>query len=78
MKKTILTLADAVFGLSVATAAVPASAANVKITLLGGQKGKFCRLDRAIIFEDPDARGFCMTPDVPSPAMVIPAWGRSP
>jgi len=32
----------------------PASAANVKITPLGGQDGEFCKLDRAMIFEDPD------------------------
>lgn len=55
MKKTILTLAAAVVGLSAAMfAAAPASAANVKITPLGGQDGEFCRLDRALILEDPD------------------------
>ena len=32
----------------------PAWSANVKITPLGGQDGEFCRLDRAMIFEDPD------------------------
>ena len=26
----------------------------MKITPLGGQDGEFCRLDRAMIFEDPD------------------------
>ncbi len=31
-----------------------ASAANVKVTPLGGQAGEFCRLDRAMVFEDPD------------------------
>lgn len=31
-----------------------ASAANVKVTPLGGVTGEFCRLDRAMIFEDPD------------------------
>ena len=36
------------------TIAGPASAANVKITPLGGQDGEFCRLDRAMIFEDPN------------------------
>ena len=30
------------------------SAANVKITPLGGVTGEFCRLDRALIFEDPN------------------------
>ncbi len=31
-----------------------AMAANVKVTPLGGVTGEFCRLDRAMIFEDPD------------------------
>lgn len=31
-----------------------ASAATVKVTPLGGVSGEFCRLDRAMIFEDPD------------------------
>lgn len=31
-----------------------AAAANVKITPLGGQEGEFCKLDRALLFEDPD------------------------
>lgn len=31
-----------------------ANAANVKVTPLGGITGEFCRLDRAMIFEDPD------------------------
>jgi len=31
-----------------------AGAANVKVTPLGGQDGEFCRLDRAMIFGDPD------------------------
>ena len=31
-----------------------ATAADVKITPLGGQDGEFCRLDRALIFEDPN------------------------
>jgi len=34
--------------------AQPLQAANVKITPLGGQEGEFCRLDRALILEDPD------------------------
>ena len=32
----------------------PAGAANVKITPLGSHDGEFCRLDRALVFEDPD------------------------
>ena len=32
----------------------PAWAANVTITPLGSHDGEFCRLDRALVFEDPD------------------------
>jgi glyoxylase-like metal-dependent hydrolase (beta-lactamase superfamily II) len=32
----------------------PARSANVRITPLGSHEGKFCRSDRALIFEDPD------------------------
>lgn len=34
--------------------AEPAAAQNVKVTALGSHDGEFCRLDRAMIFEDPD------------------------
>ena len=34
--------------------ALPAMAANVKVTPLGGQEGEFCPQDRALIFEDPN------------------------
>lgn len=34
--------------------AQPVTAANVKITPLGGVDGEFCRLDRALILEDPN------------------------
>ncbi len=34
--------------------ALPAMAANVKVTPLGGQDGEFCAQDRALIFEDPN------------------------
>ena len=41
--------------ISVMSAAAPsAEAANVNITPLGSHDGEFCRLDRALIFEDPD------------------------
>ncbi|WP_341273693.1 MBL fold metallo-hydrolase [Marinobacter salicampi] len=30
------------------------TAGTVKVTPLGGQKGEFCRLDRALVFEDPN------------------------
>jgi L-ascorbate metabolism protein UlaG (beta-lactamase superfamily) len=53
MKGLSLCLLAAVVALATATAA-PARAQNVKITPLGGQDGEFCRLDRAMVFEDPD------------------------
>lgn len=49
MQKIMIAMAA---GLAVAASA--ASAQTVKITPLGGQDGEFCRLDRAMIFEDPD------------------------
>ena len=51
MRRTYTTLAAA--GLA-SLLALPAVAANVKITPLGGQDGEFCRLDRALVFEDPN------------------------
>ncbi len=36
------------------TAALPALAANVKVTPLGSHDGEFCPLDRALVFEDPN------------------------
>ena len=39
-------------GCMLAAACVMAS--NVKVTPLGSHDGEFCRLDRALIFEDPD------------------------
>ena len=53
MRNRSFLLAAAIIG-AVASAAQPGSAANVKITPLGGQDGEFCRLDRALIFEDPN------------------------
>lgn len=53
MNKISLALAvgaASLLGLAVA----PASAQNVKVTPLGSHEGEFCRLDRAMIFEDPD------------------------
>ncbi|NQU59880.1 MAG: MBL fold metallo-hydrolase [Rhodospirillales bacterium] len=52
MKKTLMMLSVA-FALA-AYSAGPAWAANIKITPLGGITGEFCKLDRAMIFEDPD------------------------
>ncbi len=39
---------------AVILASAPAFAQNVKVTPLGGITGEFCRLDRAMVFEDPD------------------------
>lgn len=39
---------------AVCVAALPATAQNVKVTPLGSHDGEFCRLDRAMVFEDPD------------------------
>jgi L-ascorbate metabolism protein UlaG (beta-lactamase superfamily) len=48
-------LATAAIALGVSTlGGYAAVAADVKITPLGGQDGEFCRLDRALIFKDPD------------------------
>lgn len=46
-----------VFGFSAVAAmglAMAPATANVKVTPLGSHDGEFCRLDRAIVFEDPD------------------------
>ena len=32
----------------------PVLSANVTVTPLGSNKGEFCQLDRAMLFEDPD------------------------
>lgn len=53
MRRISITLAAAIFSLAAAMAQ-SAWAANVKITPLGGQVGEFCRLDRALVFEDPN------------------------
>jgi len=53
MKIRSFLLAAALIGVA-ASITQAASAANVKITPLGGQDGEFCLLDRALIFEDPN------------------------
>lgn len=53
MKRVIRTVAALAAGAAV-TAATAVFAANVKVTPLGSVDGEFCRLDRALIFEDPD------------------------
>ena len=58
MKRIVFGIAALAAGL---TMALPAQAAkNVKVTPLGSVDGEFCRLDRGLIFEDPDgARILC-------------------
>jgi L-ascorbate metabolism protein UlaG (beta-lactamase superfamily) len=48
------TFSPLVIGCIIAMVALPALAANVKVTPLGGQDGEFCPQDRALIFEDPN------------------------
>lgn len=49
------TIVSLVSGLGLAALVATSSVAlNVKVTPLGGITGEFCRLDRAILFEDPD------------------------
>ncbi|RLA34486.1 MAG: MBL fold metallo-hydrolase [Gammaproteobacteria bacterium] len=50
MKRVMLGIVVLSYGLAVQAA----GAANVKITPLGSHDGEFCRLDRALILEDPD------------------------
>jgi len=51
MRRTIISMATAV---SAALFGGTAAAQNVLVTPLGGVDGEFCRLDRALIFEDPN------------------------
>ncbi len=53
MQRAFILLATLAVGLAGATVQ-PVSAANVQITPLGSHDGEFCRLDRALVFEDPD------------------------
>lgn len=54
MKYKILLSGIAAFVLSANTLAGSHSQKSVKVTPVGGQDGEFCRLDRAMIFEDPN------------------------
>ena len=47
-------LSTLLIGCTIAASALPAFAAGVKVTPLGGQDGEFCPQDRALIFEDPN------------------------
>jgi len=53
MRGSIFALAALVAGTTIA-AAGSVAAQTVKITPLGSHDGEFCRLDRAMVFEDPD------------------------
>ncbi len=53
MQKQWLVRLAACAGLTVVLA-LPALAADVKVTPLGGQAGELCPQDRALVFEDPD------------------------
>ena len=53
MQRIILGL-SALAATALAVTAQPVFAQNVKITPLGSHDGEFCRLDRAMVFEDPD------------------------
>ena len=53
MYRSLISIAAAIAMIPLAGAGM-AEAQTVKVTPLGGQDGEFCRLDRALIFEDPD------------------------
>ncbi len=53
MRGTYLALAALTLGAAFAVSA-PAAGQTVKVTPLGSHDGEFCRLDRAMVFEDPD------------------------
>ncbi|MFY0610779.1 MAG: MBL fold metallo-hydrolase [Hyphomicrobiaceae bacterium] len=53
-----------------------ANAANVKVTPLGGQTGEFCRLDRALVFEDPDGTRVLYDPGMTVAGPKDPRLGK--
>jgi L-ascorbate metabolism protein UlaG (beta-lactamase superfamily) len=53
-----------------------AIAANVKVTPLGGQEGEFCRLDRALLFEDPDGTRLLYDPGMTVAGPEDPRLGK--
>lgn len=53
MRLTAIAIAAAIVAIQFLEAG-PAQAQTVKVTPLGGVDGEFCRLDRALIFEDPN------------------------
>jgi L-ascorbate metabolism protein UlaG (beta-lactamase superfamily) len=54
MKKIAVICLAALIAIAISTETSIAEVANVKVTPLGGQEGEFCRLDRAMLFEDPN------------------------
>jgi L-ascorbate metabolism protein UlaG (beta-lactamase superfamily) len=68
----LLALTSAFLG----TATLAASAENVKVTPLGGQTGEFCKLDRAIIFEDPDGTRVLYDPGMTVAGANDPRLGK--
>ncbi len=53
MRRTVIPIVAALAAIQLAGAS-PAEAQMVKVTPLGGVDGEFCKLDRALIFEDPN------------------------
>ncbi len=52
--RTILVSLAALSALALGATAASAQTGDVKVTPLGGKDGEFCRLDRALVFEDPN------------------------
>ncbi|USG62599.1 MBL fold metallo-hydrolase [Sneathiella marina] len=65
-------LAAAIGGTEVANA----DSTNVKVTPLGGQEGEFCRLDRALLFEDPDGTRLLYDPGMTVAGPGDPRLGK--
>jgi L-ascorbate metabolism protein UlaG (beta-lactamase superfamily) len=53
-----------------------ASAANVKVTPLGGQEGEFCPMDRALVFEDPNGTRILYDPGRTVAGGIDPRLGK--
>jgi L-ascorbate metabolism protein UlaG (beta-lactamase superfamily) len=66
----------AVATLAIVSVAQSASAQNVKVTPLGGKTGEFCRLDRALIFEDPNGTRVLYDPGMTVAGPKDPRLGK--
>lgn len=63
--------------LAIAGSGINAAAAeNVKVTPLGGQDGEFCKLDRAMLFEDPDGTRLLYDPGMTVAGPEDPRLGK--